>query len=68
MSDGYFFNSCISSSIWFELFSKNLMWKSFSFSFGIGLSILGGSSDVIIGALAISVFGGFVVIWVSDQS
>ena len=51
------FNSSMSSFTWFELLSKNLIWKSSIFCFGMGLNIIGGSSDVIIGALAISVFG-----------
>ena len=51
-------NSCISLSIWFELLSKNLMWKSLTFSFNMGLSILGGGSKVINGVLAINVFEG----------
>ena len=47
----------MSSSIWFELLSKNLMWKVSIFSFGMGLNILGGGSDVMSGSLVISVFG-----------
>ncbi len=53
-----FFSSCISSSIWSELFSKNWVWKFSRFSFGIGLSIIGGGSEGVIGSFAISVFGG----------
>ena len=51
-----FFNRCMSSSIWLELFSKNLVWKFSSFSCGMGLSILGGGSEFVVGDVAISVF------------
>ena len=48
----------MSSSIWFECISKNFVRNSSSCSFGIGLSILGGGSEVVVGILAMSVFGG----------
>ena len=50
--------SCVSSSIWLECCSKNIVWISSSFSFGMGLSMRGGGSGVVIGSLAMSVFGG----------
>ena len=40
------------------MFYKNFVRNSSSFSFGIGLSILGGGSEVVVGILAMSVFGG----------
>ena len=48
----------MSSSIWFECVSKKFVWNTSSFSFGIGLNILGGGSEVAIGALAISMLRG----------
>lgn len=53
-----FFSSCVSSSIWFELLSKNFIWNFSRFSFGMGLRILGGGIGVVIDVLAISVFDG----------
>ena len=44
------------------------MWKSLIFSFGIGLRILGGGSDAMIGVLAMSVLGGILVVWACDRS
>ena len=48
----------MSSSIWFECVSENFVRKSSRFSFGMGLGILGGSSEVVFGTFAMSVFGG----------
>ena len=48
----------MSSSMWIKLFSKNLMWNLSMLAMGMGLSILGGGSDVVGGGLAMSVFGG----------
>ena len=53
-----FCRSCISSSIWLECLSKKFVWNSSSFSFGMGLSILGGGSEFVSGALTMNVFGG----------
>ena len=49
---------CVCSSIWLECLSKKIVWNSLSFSFGMGLSILGGGTEVVNGSLAISKFGG----------
>jgi hypothetical protein len=46
------------SSMWWELLSKNLIWKCSILSFGMGLRSLGGGSEVMGGGLAMSVFGG----------
>ena len=48
----------MSSFIWFELVSKNCVWKFLRFSFGMGFSILGGGLGIGDGVLAINVFGG----------
>ena len=48
--------------IWFELPSKNFMWKFLRVSFSMGFSIMGDGTGVGSDALAISVFGGFVVV------
>ena len=53
-----FCKSCISSSIWLEFLSKNFVRNSSRFFFGMGLSILGGGSEVVSGSLAIRAFGG----------
>jgi hypothetical protein len=45
-------------SIWFELDSKNFMWKFLRFAFGMGFSVLGGGSGLEDGILAINVLGG----------
>ena len=50
-------NSSMSSYIWFELLSKNFICESSIFSFGMGLSILGGGLGVMIGVLAVNIFG-----------
>ena len=63
-----FSNRCISSSIWLELVSKNLVWKFSSFSFGMGLSILGGGSEFDWVFWQLVYLGGFVVVWVNGQS
>ena len=54
----------MSSSIWLECLSKNCVWNPL----GMGLNILGGGSEVVDGSLAMSVFGGFVDVWVGGQS
>lgn len=51
-----FLSNCVSSSIWFELPSKNFIWKFLSSSFGMGFSIMGGGLGVGSDVLAISVF------------
>ena len=51
-------NSMMSLSMWFELLSKNLMWKFSILSFGMELSSLGCGSGVMGGGLVMSVFGG----------
>ena len=51
-------SSRVSSFIWFELASKNCVWKFSRFSFGMGFSILGGGSGLGGGIMAISVLGG----------
>ena len=56
--DWLFCKSWVSSSIWFECASKNFVRNSSRFSFGMGLSILGGGSEVAVGIFAMSVFGG----------
>ena len=48
--------------IWFELVSKNFVWKFLRFSLGMGFSILGGGMGICNVVLAINVLGVVYVI------
>lgn len=51
-------SSCVSSFIWVELPSKNLMWIFLSFSCSMGFSLLGVGLGVGSDVLAFNMFGG----------